>query len=132
MLKVHNVKLSFDIWLVLYIHLILYSWHRCFVLPITLYGFQLWYYNKVLLLYSLKILWNMQRRATLWIVRAFCTLPTSGIEAIASLISIYLHIQKLNNRFHLRAHFLLSNYIINSMSEARPLNNTNLHHFLLE
>ena len=26
MLKVHNVKLSFDIWLVLYIYFILYSW----------------------------------------------------------------------------------------------------------
>ena len=27
-LKVHNVKLSFDIWLVLYMYFILYFWHN--------------------------------------------------------------------------------------------------------
>jgi len=74
----------------------------------------------------------MQRRAVLWIVRSFCTSPTSGIEAIAGLIPIYLHIQKLNGRFHLRAYSLLANHIINSIIEARPMNYINLHWFSLE
>ena len=38
--------------------------YRCCMLLITLYSFQLWYYNKTPLLYSLKVLRNMQRRAT--------------------------------------------------------------------
>ena len=29
-LKVHNIKFSFDIWLVLYMYFILYSWQLCF------------------------------------------------------------------------------------------------------
>ena len=33
--------------------------YRSCVLPITLYGFQLWYYNKVLLSYPLKELKNI-------------------------------------------------------------------------
>ena len=39
--------------------------YRCCILPITLYGFQLWFYNHVPLLYPLKILGKMQRRATI-------------------------------------------------------------------
>ena len=74
----------------------------------------------------------MQRRATLWIVGAFCTSSTASIKAIASLIPIYLHIQKLNRRFHLRAYFLLSNHIINFVLEARLLNHKNFHQYLLE
>ena len=38
--------------------------YRCCILPIALYGFQLWFYNKAPLSYSLKILGKMQRRAT--------------------------------------------------------------------
>ena len=58
----------------------------------------------------------------MWIVGVFCTSLTAGIETIASLIPIHLHIQKLNDRFHLRVHLLLENHIINSMIEAKPLN----------
>ena len=39
--------------------------YRCCILPIMLYGFQLWFYNKASLLYSMKILRKMQRRATI-------------------------------------------------------------------
>ena len=106
--------------------------YRYCILSIVLYGFQLWYYNKVPLLYPLKILQSMQRRAILWIVGASYTSPTSGIEAITSLIPICLHIQKLNSRFHLRVHSLLLNHIINSMLKARSLNHMNLYHFSLE
>ena len=74
----------------------------------------------------------MQRKAVLWIVKAFHISPTASIEAIAGLISIYLHVQRLNSRFHLRAYSLTENYIINSMIEARSMNHMNPHHFLLE
>ena len=80
--------------------------YRSCVLPITLYGFQMWYYNKVPLLYLLKVLRNMQRRAVLWILGAFHTSPSTGIEAIAGLIPIHLHLQKLNGIFHLRVYTL--------------------------
>ena len=39
--------------------------YRCCVLPIVLYGFQLWFYNKAPLLYCMKILGKMQRRAAI-------------------------------------------------------------------
>jgi len=38
---------------------------------------------------------KMQRRAVVWITRAFCISPTAGIEAIADLIPIYLYLKKL-------------------------------------
>ena len=39
--------------------------YRCCALPIALYGFQLWFYNKAPLSYHMKILNKMQRRATI-------------------------------------------------------------------
>ena len=89
--------------------------YRCCALPIALYGFQLWYYNKTLLNYSLNILRKMQQRAALWISGVFCTLSTAGIEAISSLIPIYLHLKKLYSRFLLRGLLLPSNHIIKSI-----------------
>jgi len=40
----------------------------------------------------------MQRRAAIWITGAFKTSPLEGIEAIANLIPIKLHLQKLTGR----------------------------------
>jgi len=67
--------------------------YRYCALPITLYGFQLWYYNKASLYYSLNILKKMQCKAAIWITGAFHTSPMDGIEAIATLIPIYLHLK---------------------------------------
>ena len=39
--------------------------YRCCILPIALYSFQLWFYNRASLSYSLKILNKMQRRAAI-------------------------------------------------------------------
>ena len=39
--------------------------YRSCIFPIALYGFQLWFYNYTPLIYHLKILGKMQRRATL-------------------------------------------------------------------
>ena len=86
--------------------------YRCCILLITLYGFQLWFYNCAPLLYPLKILGKMQRRATIWITGAFKTSPSEGIKAIAGLISIKLHLQKLMGRLQLCTLSLLPNYLI--------------------
>jgi len=40
----------------------------------------------------------MQRRATIWILGAFKMFSMEGIEAIAGLIPIKLHLQKLVGR----------------------------------
>ena len=42
-----------------------YLLYRCCVLPIALYRFQLWFYNKAPLSYPMKILRKMQRRAAI-------------------------------------------------------------------
>ena len=60
-------------------------------LLIALYSFQLWFYNCAPLLYLLKMLGKMQRRATLWILGAFKMSLMFGIEAIMGLIPINLH-----------------------------------------
>jgi len=40
----------------------------------------------------------MQKRAAIWILRAFKTSPVEGIEVIVEIIPIKLHLQKLINR----------------------------------
>ena len=75
--------------------------YRCCVLPIALYGFQLWFYIKASFLYHMKILGKMQRRAAIWILGAFKTSSTKGIKAIAGIISIKFHLQKLARRSQL-------------------------------
>jgi len=60
--------------------------------PIALYSFQLWFYNKAPLLYHMKILGKIQRRAAIWILGAFKTSPLEGIEAIVGIIPIKFHL----------------------------------------
>jgi len=57
----------------------------------------------------------MQQRAAIWITSAFHTLPSEGIEAISGLISIYLHLKKLYDRFLLRGFSLPLNHLIKSI-----------------
>ena len=106
--------------------------YRSCILSIILYNFQIWYYNKVLLLYLLKGLRNIQRRVALWILGAFCTFPSTSIKVIAGLIPIYLYLQKLNDRFHLRAHTLLINYVIKLLLKTRHMNDKKVHWLLLK
>ena len=99
--------------------------YRYCALPIVLYGFQLWYYNKAPLDYSFKVLRKMQLRAALWISDASCTMPTAGIEVIPSLIPIHLHLKKLYGRSYLKGFLLPSNHIIKSIiSTDRPNDHT--------
>jgi len=46
----------------------------------------------------------------------------AGIEAIAGLMLIHLHLKKLQGRFHLRGFLLPSNYIIKSIIGTSGLN----------
>ena len=105
---------------------------RMCILPIMLYGFPLWFYNKAFLAYLLKILRNMQWRAALWILRGFLTSPLLSIEASAGLIPICLYLQKLSGRLQLRTQLLLVNHIINSLLESRHSSNNNHYDVLLK
>ena len=95
--------------------------YRCCVLPIMLYGFQLWFYNKAPLSYPMKILRKIQRKAAIWILGAFKTLPTEELEAIAVLIPIKLHLHKLTSRSQLRSAALPENHLIKTLMDD-PLN----------
>ena len=50
------------------------------------------------MLYHMETLDKMQRRAAIWILGAFKTSPTEGIEAIARIIPIKFYLQKLTKR----------------------------------
>ena len=75
--------------------------YRCCILSIALYGFQLWFFNKAPILYHMKILNKMQRRAAIWILGAFKTSLSEGIEAIAGIIPIRFYLQKLARRLQM-------------------------------
>ena len=92
--------------------------YRCCVLPIALYRFQLWFYNHAPLLYPLKILGKMQRRAAIWILGAFKTFSLYDIKSITGLIPINLHLQKLRGRLQLQVHSLSPNHLICSLMES--------------
>ena len=89
--------------------------YRCCVLPITLYGYQLWFYKSTPLLYYMKILGKMQRRAAIWILGAFKTSSMEGIEAIAGIIPIKLHLQKLASRSQLYPLILPSSHLVRTL-----------------
>ena len=89
--------------------------YRTCILPITLYGFQLWFYNCAPMAYHIKILNKMQRCAAIWILKAFKTSSSYGIKAIAGLIPIKLHLQKLGGRSQLRVYKLPHNHLLQSL-----------------
>ena len=94
--------------------------YRCCSLPITLYGFQLWFYNKAPISYHMKILNKMQRRAATWILGAFKTSPLEGIEALAGLMPIRFHLQKISKRLLIRPLKLSTNHILNNLLNNDP------------
>ena len=88
---------------------------RCCALPIALYGFQLWFYNRALMSYHMKALNKMQRRAAIWILGAFKTLPLEGIEVLAGLIPVKFHLQKIAKRSLIHPFKLPKNHILNNL-----------------
>jgi len=85
------------------------------VVATTLYGFQLWFYNCASTAYHMKILNKIQRRAAIWILGAFKTSSSYSVEAIAGLIPIKLHLQKLGSRSQLQAYKLPHNHLLHSL-----------------
>ena len=69
----------------------------------------------------------MQRKAALWILGAFRTSPTGGIEALAGLIPIHLHLKKLVKRSCLRAATLPSQHALMSLLSAKHSKGTPPH-----
>ena len=98
-----------------------YLFYRSCVLPITLYSFQLWFYNRASLSYSLRVLNLMQQKATIWILSTFHTSSLFRVEAITGLIPINLHLCKLSCCAQLHAHSLSHNHILWSLLESQPL-----------
>jgi len=94
--------------------------YRCCALPIALYGFQLWFYNRAPMSYHMKALNKMQRRAAIWILGAFKTSPFEGIEALAGLIPVKSHLQKIAKRSQIHPFKLPKNHILNNLLDDSP------------
>ena len=75
---------------------------------------------------------KMQRWTTIWILEIFCTSPTMGLEAIASLILIQLYLWKLSSRNQLQIVTLPFNHIIKLLLERRHNQNSQKHCLTLE
>jgi len=73
----------------------------------------------------MKILDKMQRRATIWITGAFKILPSEGIEAIARIIPIRFHLQKIARRSQIRPFKLPTNHILRELIDDSPLSSSN-------
>ena len=65
------------------------------VVPIATYGFRLWFFAGGPTKAQVSLLAAIQCKAAFWILGAFCTSPTGGLEALAGLIPIQLHLKKL-------------------------------------
>ena len=77
----------------------------------------------------MKILNKMQRRAAIWILEAFKTSPTEGIEVLAGLIPIRFHLQKIAKRSLIRPFKLPANHILKNLlnNNPPPLKSNNSH-----
>ena len=62
----------------------------------------------------------MQRRAAIWILGTFKTSPMEGIEALAGLMPIRFHLQKIAKRSLMRPFKLPTNHILNNILNDSP------------
>ena len=69
----------------------------------------------------MKILDKMQRRAAIWILGAFKILPLEEIKAIAGIILIKFHFQKLARRSQIHPFKLLTNHILRELIDDSPI-----------
>ena len=72
----------------------------------------------------MKVLNKMQRRAAIWILEAFKTSPSEGIEAIAGIIPMKFHLQKIAKRSQIQPFKLPINHILRSLMDNLPLSST--------
>jgi len=68
----------------------------------------------------------------LWIPEAFYTSPILEIKAIAGLVPIHFHLQKISGCYQLRISILPNNHTIKSLLERRHSEHTSFHCLLLE
>ena len=78
------------------------------------------------MVYYLKALGKMQRRAALWILEAFKMSPSYGIEAIAGLRSIKLYLQKLGGKSQLHGYKLPPSHLVCSLIDSSFSTSSNL------
>ena len=97
--------------------------YRTCILPIAMYRFNLWFFKGVPIVKNINKLKKMQCKAALWITGAFQTSLSNGIEAIAGLIPITLHMRKLNGRHHLRYGSIPSSHATNSLLDSQHAKN---------
>jgi len=105
-------------------------YHTC-VLPIVLYGFQLWHYKNAPMKFHIYELTKLQHQVALWITSAFKTSPSEGMEGIAGLIPIPLQLCKLSGCSHLRYSAILPNHAISSLLEHGHTQPTSLYKLAL-
>ena len=101
--------------------------YKTCILPVALYSFPLWFFKNASLSHPLKELIKIQWKAALWITRAFQTSSTWGVEAIADLISIHFHLDKISECQQLRTTSLSSNHMVKLVLEYYHSNNLLLH-----
>jgi len=101
------------------------------ILPIALYGFQLWFFKGAPTLKNLSELKKMQWRAAIWITDTFRTSSTEGVEAIAGLVPIASHLCKLNGRHHLRYASIPPSHAINLLLNVQHAKNSTSHRFAM-
>ena len=70
--------------------------------------------------YHMKALNKMQRRAAIWILGAFKTSPSEGIKALAGLIPVKFHLQKIAKRSQIHPFKLPKNHILNNLLDDSP------------
>ena len=97
------------------------------VVPIATYGFRLWFFAGAPTKAQVLLLAAMQRKAALWILGAFHTSPTGGIEALADLIPIHLHLKELVKQSCLKAATLPSQHTLMSLLSAKHSKDTPPH-----
>jgi len=69
----------------------------------------------------------MQYKAALWVLGAFCTSSTGGIEALAGLIPIYLYLKKLVKWSCFKAATLPFQHVLMCLLSAHNSKDTYLH-----
>ena len=67
---------------------------------------------------------QMQRRATIWILGAFKTSPSEGIEVIAGIIPMKFYLQKIAKRLQIRPFKLPTNHILRNIMDDSPPSST--------
>jgi len=68
----------------------------------------------------MKILNKLQRRAAVWILETFKTSPAEGIKAIAGIIPIRFHLQKITRRSQICPLKLPDNHILKQLMDDNP------------